>query len=375
MGTKNKKQRFYETVIDKELKVLFWDDEAEGKYETLFTEIRKGFKNYGWDTHIEVKKGKTIKLALSGKFDAVVLDLLENKKPVGLEMLKELRQKRPFLPIVMFTVAAEMKYVDSAMRGDVSYYLTKPNKSYHDVIRAVEVAIEREKAREHLMQDRYFASVGKLAAGVAHFIKNSLWNIGSRAQMLLEKTAESDKTYKLLEIIKKRADDANKVVIDLLNFARRENRQVEKKELNVVKIIGDVLELLDFELDIYNITKDLDISAKEVKLLGDEFELKEAFFNIIKNAIEAMPKGGKLSMEVASTDKSIIIRISDNGVGMSEETLEKLFIPFYTTKENAVGFGLFDTQRIIQKHGGAIEAYSKLGKGSTFTVKLPVITE
>jgi signal transduction histidine kinase len=370
-----KRESFFETVLSEELNILFWDDGAKDEYKTLFTEIEKGFKRYGWSTCIVTDRKEAIKLGLKDKFDAVALDLLENRKPVGLEMLKELRQKRPFLPIIIFTVAPEMKYVQSAMRGDVSYYLTKPIKSYHDVIRAVEVAIDREKVKERLVQDRYYASVGKLAAGVAHFIKNSLWNIGSRAQMLLENTNENDESYKLLDTIKRRNDDANKVVIDLLNFAKRETRKDEKRQLNVVEIIGNVLKLLDHELRLSNISKEINVSDGEVKLPGNEFELKEAFLNIIKNAIEAMPEGGKLSIEVNATDKVLTVKISDNGVGMSKETLENLFIPFFTTKTNAVGFGLFDSQRIMQKHGGSIKADSELGKGSTFFIELPLILE
>lgn len=373
MNDAEKKERFFETVLDKRLNILFWDDEAEGKYKTLFTEIEKGFKRYGWDTHIVTDGDEAIKLALTDKYEAVVLDLLlgKEKKPIGLEMLKNLRRKRPFLPLIIFTISEEMKYVDSAMRGDVSYYLTKPNKSFHDVIRAVEVAIEREKAKKRLILDRYHASVGKLAAGVAHFIKNSLWNISSRAQMLLDKTNKNDKAYELLETIKRRSDDANKVVIDLLNFARRGIQTGINKELNIVELIRDVLTLLNRELEFNNITKKINVSAREVKILGDEFVLKEAFLNLIKNAIEAMPQGGKLLIDVASNDKSIVIHIKDNGVGMSEEVLDKLFIPFFTTKENAVGFGLFDTQRIIQQHDGSIKVESQLGKGSTFIIELP----
>lgn len=368
-----KKEKFSETVLNEELNILFWDDGAESEYKTLFTEIEMGFKRYDWSTCIVTDRKEAMKLALMNDFDAVVLDLLENRKPVGFEMLKELRQKRPFLPIIIFTVAPEMKYVQSAMRGDVSYYLTKPIKSYHDVMRAVEVAIEREKVKERLVQDRYYASVGKLAAGVAHFIKNSLWNIGSRAQMLLEKTDENDEAYKLLETIKRRNDDANKVVVDLLNFAKRESRKDEKKQLNIIKMIGNVCTLLDHEIRLSNISKKINVGDGEVKIMGNEFELKEAFLNIIKNAIEAMPDGGKLSIEVNSTDKVLTIKISDNGVGMNEETMENLFIPFYTTKTNAVGFGLFDSQRIIQKHGGSIKAESDLRKGSTFIIELPCL--
>ncbi|MDQ1355493.1 MAG: hypothetical protein QG657_5803 [Acidobacteriota bacterium] len=373
MGEIDKKEIFYASIANRKLRVLFWDDGAEGQYKTLFTEIKLGFEKYGWEALILTEKGEAVRLALEENFDAVVLDLLHDsdKKPVGLDMLKEIRLKKPFLPLVIFTIALEMVYVQSGMRGDVSYYLTKPIKSYHDVIRAVEVAIEREKTKEKLIQDRYFSSLGKLAAGVAHFVKNSLWNINSRVQMMLEETNKEDKHYELLQTIKRRCDDTNKFVLSLLQYARRGGISGEKKELNIVEITSDVLRLLDQEIKNASISKDLQVAKGEVKLMGIEFELKEAFLNLIKNAIEAMTSGGKLSIEVVPGDKYLSIKVSDTGVGMSQEVLENLFMPFYTTKVDSIGFGLFDTQRIVQKHGGEIKIKSEEGKGSTFTINIP----
>jgi signal transduction histidine kinase len=265
-----------------------------------------------------------------------------------------------------------MQSIESAMRGDVSYFLTMPVKSFHDVIRAVEVAVEKETTKERLVQDRYYVTVGKLAAGVAHSIKNSLWNIGSRAQILLAETDKNDKSYALLETIKRRCDDANKVVVDLLNFSRKRERSEKNEIINIVEIIQDVLRLIDLELKFFKIELQFNNDANDVKILGDEFLLKEAFLNLVKNAIEAMPDGGKLSIELANIEKYITIKISDTGSGMSPEILENMFIPFYTTKKDSVGFGLFETQRIIKKHNGTIKVESEEKKGSTFTIELPL---
>ncbi len=355
----------------KKLKIVFWDDEVETGKRLLFTEIKDGFEIYGWTPYIFTDKEEAKKVALNDDIDAVVLDVIENGKPVGLDILTYLREKRPFLPIVMFTIHDDIKYIQGAMKGDVSYFLTMPIKSYHDVIKAIEVAVEKEKAKERLVQDRYFASIGELAGGVAHFIKNSLWNIGSRTQTLLEKTNKKDESYKLLETIKRRSDEANKVVVGLLNFARRRNQKPEWKEVNIIELINDVLKLLSYELEYYKITVKMKVLSKKIKILGDEFELKEAFLNIIKNAIEAMPDSGNLSIEVKSKEKDVIISFSDTGTGMNEETLENIFIPFYTTKSESVGFGLFETQKIIKAHGGTVDVKSDLGKGSTFFVALP----
>jgi signal transduction histidine kinase len=370
---KAKTPGWLEKAFSKKLKILFWDDEADGKQKELFRKIEDGIKNFGWLPTITPDKEKAKVIALKDNFDVIVLDLLENGKPVGVEFLKYIREEKPFLPIIMFSIVSEMEFIHSNYRGEVSYYLTKPIRNHHEVIRAVEVAVEIEKAKEKVFHDKYYASIGELAAGVSHFIKNSLWNIGSRAQYLLDKTDKNDEAYELLEIINKRCDDANKVVVDLLNYAKRKNHKAKKKRTNIVEIIYDVLKLLTHELKYHNITVDRKVTSDNVIIMGDEFELKEAFLNIIKNAVEAMSDGGMLKIEVSSLDNMIIIRISDTGEGMSKETIESLFMPFYTTKQGAVGFGLFEANRIIRNHEGIINAESEPGKGSTFTIDIPFV--
>lgn len=355
----------------KKLNILFWDDEAEGKKRLLFTEIKMGLTKYGWTPHIMIDKEKAKEFALKNDVDAVILDLKEKGKPVGLEILKYLREKRPFLPIIMFTIYAEVEHIVNAMKGEASYYLIWPIKTYVEIIQAVEVAMEREKTKESIVHERYFASVGELAGGVAHFIKNSLWTIQSRAQILLDQVDEDDDSYELLEVINNRCDDANKVVVNLLNFARGKNQKAEIKELNIVNNVKEVLELLSPDLKYKNIKVEMKIEDGDLKVKGVEFDLKEAFLNLTKNAIEAMPKGGRLSIDISSAENEVITRISDTGKGMNEETLKNLFVPFYTSKENSSGIGLFITQKIIHNHNGTIKPKSKIGEGSTFIITFP----
>lgn len=370
---KNKTPGWLEKAFNKKLKIIFWDDEAHGKQKELFQKIEEVIENRGWLPTIISDKEKAKLLAIKDHYDVVVLDFLEGAKPIGVELLKSIREAKPFLPVIMFTVVSEMQFIQTNYRGDISYYLTKPIKSYHEIIRAVEVAVEIEKAKEKVFHDKYYASVGELAAGVSHFIKNSLWNIGSRAQYLLNKTDENDEAYELLDVINKRCTDANKVVVDLLNFARRKNQKSRKKETNIVEVIDNVLKFLTHEFKYHNVTVDKKFTGENVIMMGDEFELKEAFLNIIKNAFEAMPAGGTISIEVSSSETMIIIRIFDNGEGMSKETVECLFMPFYTTKTDAVGFGLFEANRIIRHHDGSITPESEPGKGSTFIIEFPFI--
>ena len=362
--------------FNKKLKILIWDDEAEREEKKRFIDIKKFLERRGWEVIITSDMKKAMLLALENNYDVVILDLLEDGKPVGLDILKVLRSKNPFLPIIMYTIVSEMEAINRAFRGEVSYYLEKPTTSLHEIVRAVEVAIETEKAKEKLLNDRYYSAIGELAGGVAHFIKNSLWNIGSRSQILMGRTEKNEEDYQLLETIKRRTDEANKAVVALLNFAKRKKKKDDRTELNIVELINGILKLLHIELEYCNIKVKKHVEGENVRLTGDEFALKEAFLNLIKNAIEAMPDGGELRFDFSTIDKKlkekIVVKISDTGKGMDKETLDNIFIPFYTTKEDATGFGLFETQKIIQNHGGEILVDSELGKGSTFTVVLPV---
>jgi signal transduction histidine kinase len=358
---------------DKKLKVLFWDDEAKGVKKLLFTEIKMGLNKYGWIVKVFNNREKAKDFALENDVNAVVLDLKENGVPVGLDILKYLKEKKPFLPVIMFTIWAEIEYIISAMRGEASFYLISPVKNYYEIVQAVEIAIEREKAKESILNERYFASIGELAAGVAHFIKNSLYNIQSRAQLLLDQINERDEAYEFLEVINRRCDDANKVVVDLLNFARGRKKKSEKKELSVVKNIKGALDLFLTDLRYKNIEINMNIKGGNGKIMGVEFELKEAFLNLVKNAVDAMPKGGTLTIDINAAGKEIIVEISDTGKGMSEETLKNVFVPFYTTKENSSGIGLFITQKIIHNHNGTIRAKSMEKKGTSFIITFPKI--
>lgn len=352
--------------------VLFWDDEINTRKRLLFKEIKMGLEQEGWRPVFFTEREDAIKSALTENYDVIVLDLKEKGQNVGIDFLKAVRAQKPFLPVVIFTLWGDPDFMYPAFREDISYFLKMPVRDYHDVIRALEVAIDREKFKERLVQDRFYASVGKLAAGVAHFIKNSLWNIISRAQYLKDKKIGGPDDMEMLEVILRRSSDANHVVSNLLKFAGREASAIKETEFDLVSLVKEILNLVEYECETLKIEKIDDIQCEAVMMSGIELELREAFLNIVKNAIEAMPKGGVLTTQMIREDEKIIVRISDTGAGMTEDVKKKLFIPFFTTKDNSTGFGLFDTRRIIFNHEGAIEYESEPGKGAEAVVTLPL---
>ncbi len=232
---------------------------------------------------------------------------------------------------------------------------------------------ELREAQQQLIQSEKMASVGQLAAGVAHEINNPLGTILLYSHMILEKLAERDGRREELETIAKEATRCRDIVRGLLDFARQRKLQIENIELN--KILEEVMSLAVKQPSFRNVrvVKILDPSLPFMS--GDPVQLKEVFSNIVSNAGEAMPGGGELTLisRIHRGGDSIEVTIRDTGQGVSPENLNKIFMPFFTTKKigQGTGLGLAIAYGIVKMHRGSIEVESKQGEGTTFLVRLP----
>jgi two-component system, NtrC family, sensor kinase len=230
------------------------------------------------------------------------------------------------------------------------------------------------ETQQQLIQSEKMASVGQLAAGVAHEINNPLGTILLYSHMILEKLEQKDSRREELDTIAKEATRCRDIVRGLLDFARQRKLQVENVDVN--KILEEGLSLVAAQpaFQKVEIAKTLDPSLPATE--GDPVQLKEVFLNILSNAGEAMPEGGRVTVvsrfrEAGSHPIEIMIR--DTGQGIPQENLNKLFMPFFTTKKigQGTGLGLAIAYGIVKMHRGAIEVQSKVGEGTTFWVKLP----
>ena len=230
------------------------------------------------------------------------------------------------------------------------------------------------ETQQQLIQSEKMASVGQLAAGVAHEINNPLGTILLYSHMILEKLEQKDSRREELDTIAKEATRCRDIVRGLLDFARQRKLQVENVDVN--KILEEGLSLVAAQpaFQKVEIAKTLDPSLPATE--GDPVQLKEVFLNILSNAGEAMPEGGRVTVvsrfrEAGSHPIEIMIR--DTGQGIPQENLNKLFMPFFTTKRigQGTGLGLAIAYGIVKMHRGAIEVQSKVGEGTTFWVKLP----
>jgi signal transduction histidine kinase len=232
---------------------------------------------------------------------------------------------------------------------------------------------KRIRAEEVLASER-LVTIGKMAAQVAHEIRNPLSSISLNAELLEDEInsyegVSTEEARSLLTAIMSEVDRLASITEDYLKFARLPRPVWEKENINHI-----LLDLLNFSKEeiakhgIQVITQ-FDPSIPEIKV--DEKQLREAFLNILKNAFEAMPQGGELQITTARTGEQIEVIISDTGIGIEEKNLEKIFTPFFTTKEEGTGLGLALTQQIIHEHGGTIQCKSQVGKGTTFILRFP----
>lgn len=237
---------------------------------------------------------------------------------------------------------------------------------------------ERKKIEQQMVHTEKLASVGTLAAGVAHEINNPLTIILGFTDLLLEKTPQDSNVYELLKTIEKQGLNAKRIVENLLGFARfTEHKEVD---VDVNKNMEAVLTVVGNNLSINKITVNKDLSESLPIIKGDPGELQQVFFNMITNAISVMKGGGALTVMTRAIDEGqkVEIRISDTGTGIPKEFRLKIFDPFFTTKKvgEGTGLGLSISYGIISKHGGIITFETKTKEetgtsGTTFIIMLP----
>jgi len=213
-----------------------------------------------------------------------------------------------------------------------------------------------------------FAATGRVARTIAHEVRNPLTNIALATEQLQEIHTQNPETSVLLEMVSRNANRINQLVADLLDATRF--GQLNFKEVDINKLIDETLEMANDRINLNQVimTKDYTLN---IKGNADEEKIKFALLNIIVNAIEAMEKNkGILEISTIKSGDKCIIEIKDNGKGMDEELMQKIFEPYFTDKRDGNGLGLTNTQNIILNHGGNIKVSSISGKGTSFFVTL-----
>ena len=227
-----------------------------------------------------------------------------------------------------------------------------------------------EQVQEKLIRSERLAAVGELASGVGHELRNPLNVIRNCAYLLNEAVTEKgdEEAENTLKVLDKQIDIANKIVTDLLDFTRITPPSPDRVDLKAL-----INESLSWITVPEYVTINTNFNGHVTKVRTDAEQISRVFTNIISNAIQSMNgKDGELNIDTGTEDENVWVTFRDNGCGIPEENLNKIFEPLFTTKPKGIGLGLAITKRLVEQNGGKIELASQAGQGTTFTVKLPL---
>jgi len=253
-------------------------------------------------------------------------------------------------------------------RDEVGVLIDKFN-NMEDQLAQRETELER-KNRE-LMQTKKLAAIGALASGVAHELNNPLNNIYLSAQVLLKEAGEAcrPEINEAVGDILSQTARVKRIVGDLLEFAR--GREPQMQECDLYGLIMDSFRHLGSSRKLENIRFTCNASSPRIVASADRVQLEQVFTNLFANAADAMPGEGGITVTLMEKAGQVVITVADTGRGIPREALDKIFEPFYTTKDKGTGLGLAIVYNIIKKHNGDIIVESEEGKGTAFTITLP----
>ncbi len=242
-----------------------------------------------------------------------------------------------------------------------------------DTLSSLELSIQKlHEKQAQLVEAEKLASVGILAAGIAHEINNPLTSVLTFSNLMLEQMPEDDPRRERLKMMARETERARVIVRQLLSFAKETPLKLAKKNVNCP--INEMVETLTAQGTFKDIEVTLGLAEDLPEISMDSVRIEQVILNMLMNAVHAITPPGKISISTKAGDDFIEISVSDTGCGIAEQNISKIFDPFYTTKDSTkgTGLGLAVSYGIIKKHGGDIEVRSKINEGSTFIVRLPI---
>jgi len=236
-----------------------------------------------------------------------------------------------------------------------------------------EIIQKNKEMEESLAQHGKMASLGILSSGVAHEINNPLGVILGYAGYLEGKIGVDDPNYTYIHEIKRESKRCKKIVQDLLSYARTPKSALEVTDLNA--LLEQIVNFAANHADMHHVNIRCNFAADLPPVEVDGDQMRQIAINLLLNAGGAIRHSGEIVVESALEGEEIIIRITDNGCGMDNETLERIYEPFFTTKERGTGLGLAISKQIVEQHQGSIQMQSRIGVGTTVTLRLPLHPE
>lgn len=371
----------------KKTKILVVEDEGiSAKY------IESYLTQQGYFVSGIVSSGKeAIECSKAVTPDLVLMDIIIKGTMDGIKTAEIL--KRDFsVPVIYLTAFCDDSTINKALLTEPFGYILKPFEE-KDLRIAIEIALYKHKmemklrqnqreleiaynklkqTQDNLIKTEKFAAIGRFSSNLAHEIRNPLANISASAQFLAGLSTIDEKIKKHLEVIKRNAEAANRIIKDILEFASP--RPLNLKKGNIEKVIESICDMARTRCENQGVIINTKIDGEVPSILLNEQKLGEAFMNFVSNAIEAMPEGGNLNISSFKDNESneVVMMVRDTGVGISQENLEKIFEPFFTTKEKGTGLGLSLAFRTISAHSGSLHVKSKIKEGTEFEIRFPI---
>lgn len=323
--------------------------------------------------------------------DVIVLDV---KMPglSGIDILKIIKENHKNTEVILLTGNAAVSDGILGIKSGAFDYLTKPIEIDHLVTKIQQafdlILLERGKKkdadyrerleRKMIVTDR-LASLGTLSTGIAHEINNPLAIINESAgfmRLVLDKPEMNaiprrDSLMTALDKIEKSIDRARKITHQLLGYVKKQ--EPEFLETDMQLLVAETLDLLKKEVQDKEIAVVMDKDHPGARIWTDPSQIRQVLINLLTNAIHAVAPGGTITIDIDKPGNTLVMAITDNGTGIPKENLKKIFDPFFSTKptNEGTGLGLYVVHKILSNLNGEIDVRSTVGKGSTFTIKLP----
>ncbi|GIN59292.1 PAS domain S-box protein [Lederbergia ruris] len=337
-------------------------EEQEEKYRQLVENLNDtvGIITKDGDWIYINKSGKKL-FGVTRREEIIGRTVFEFLSPESSQALKDLLLKNELNQSLELTV--------NRCDGQIKYVLIKLIPAIHKGRETFQIQIrdltDQKKAEEMMDRTEKLSVVGQLAASIAHEIRNPLTVIKGFIQLLNQM-----KNIQYLEVVLGELKRIEEIINDLLVLAKPQSSKMEK--LNLKELLESTIAFFQSEALLHDIDIQTNIDLADPNITGEANRLKQVFINILKNASEAMPDGGRIDLSAQKLqDGRIVIKIEDNGPGIPEERMQNLGQPFYSTKEKGTGLGLMICYRIIKNHGGDMEIKSKVNEGTTVHIFLP----
>jgi two-component system, NtrC family, sensor histidine kinase HydH len=278
-----------------------------------------------------------------------------------------------YLEIVMYNVVGGVTGLLAQRGRERSLELQRTAEGLEESYKKLQAQSERIIAiEEQLRRSERLSTLGEMAAVLAHEIRNPLGSIRGTAEILRDDYRPGDPKHEFIEIQIKETERLNHVVEDFLRMARPQAAEMRRCSLR--EELETIVTLTASEARQRGIHLEFTSPDDEQPITGDSEKLRQAFLNIVLNALQATPAGGNVTISAARRDDTCEIRFSDTGPGIPADVQERIFEPFFTTKPDGTGLGLAVTRKIVEAHGGTLTVESEVGKGTTVAIRLPSVT-